>query len=126
MATNTYLAPSPVIPMFLNITAITNSYPCQLTTSTSNIYIIGQLVRFSVPSDYGMFQINGLTGQIVSVDPTNLIFNINIDTTQFDPFVTPTPGPFVPQPATLSPAGSRNIYNFTNSPFHSKNGSVGN
>ncbi len=123
MANNVYLAPSPVIPMFLNITAITNANPCQVTTNTANSYVIGQIVKFSVPFDYGMFQINGLSGQILSVDGTNLIFNIGINTTQFDTFTSPSG---LAQPATISPAGSRNIYNLNQVPFQSKNGGVGN
>lgn len=126
MSVNTFLPPSPVVPPFLIITAITNSNPCQVTVSTSNTYVANQLVRFFVPSDYGMSQINGVTGQIISVDVTNLIFLVNINTMQFDVFSLPSPGPFVPQPATLSPAGSRNLYNINQVPFHSLNGMVGN
>lgn len=123
MSSNVYLAPSPVIPMFLNITDITRANPCQVTTDTDNTYIVGQLVRFSVPFDYGMFQIDGLSGQILSVDVTNLIFKVSIDTTQFDTFTSPSG---LAQPATMSPAGSRNIYNTNIVPFHSENGGVGN
>jgi hypothetical protein len=33
---------------------------------------------------------------------------------------------FKEQPATVSPAGSRNLYNNTTEPFHSVNGGIGN
>lgn len=91
--------------------------------TTENNYVVDQLVYFSVPSTYGMFQINGLTGQILTVDGTNLIFTVSINSTDFDTFVTPSVGQ--EQPATMSPAGSRNIYNATTVPFHSK-GNFGN
>lgn len=123
MANNTYLPPSPMVPPFLNITAITNAVRSQVTVNTSNTYVVGQVVRFSVPYDYGMFQINGLSGQILSVNNTNLIFIVDVNTSNFDVFISPTG---LAQPATLSPSGVRNIYNFVQSPFHSLNGGVGN
>lgn len=123
MSSNTYLPPSPVVPMFLVISSITNSYTAVVTVITPNAYIPGQIIYFSVPFDYGMFQINGLTGQIIAVDSTNLILTTNVNTTEFDTFVLPTGGE---QPATVSPAGARNIYNTTTVPFHSLNGQVGN
>ena len=120
---NTYLPPSPVVPMFLVIEDITNAIRAQVTVSTPNSYVVGQLMYFSVPFDYGMFQINGLTGQILSVDITNLIFTLNIDTSFFDRFVNPPSG--IAKPATIAPAGARNIYNNTTVPFHSL-GNIGN
>lgn len=112
-----------MVPPFLNITAITNAVRSQVTVNTSNTYVVGQVVRFSVPYDYGMFQINGLSGQILSVNNTNLIFIVDVNTSNFDVFTSPTG---LAQPATLSPSGVRNIYNFVQSPFHSLNGGVGN
>ena len=120
---NIFLPPSPVIPAFLLISNITRANPCVVTVSTPNSYIAGQVVYFSVPFDYGMFQINGLSGQILVVDVTNLIFTININTLQFDTFVVPVGGE---QPASLAPSGARNEYNVTTVPFHSLNGQIGN
>lgn len=120
---NTYLVGSPVIPQFLLISSITQSQSMVVTVSTPNSYIVGQKVYFSVPFSYGMYQANGLTGQIISVDSTNLIFSMNINSSQFDSFVVPSSGE---QPATLSPQGSNNVYQYTTLPFHSLNGTVGN
>lgn len=128
MSANVYLPDSPVVPMFLIITSITNANMATVTVSTPNAYVPGQLVRFSVPPDYGMFQINGITAPIISVDPTNLIFNVQVNTSIFDVFTLPSSGS--PAPATISPAGSRNLTNFnanlTRVPFRSLNGQVGN
>ena len=124
MSVNIFLAPSPVAPHFLLITDITNAVNAQVTVSTTNLYVVGQLVHFFVPFDYGMEQIDSLTGKILTVDSTNLIFTVNINTTQFDVWVTPASGE--PAPASISPAGSRNIYNTTTVPFRSLDGSVGN
>jgi len=117
---NTYLPPSPVVPAHLLITAITNSNPMQITTTgyiPHNVYIPGQLVRLSVPYDYKMYQADGLTAQILAVNGS--VFSVSVNSLGFDPFVIPTQSTYTPAPASLSPAGSRNTYNFTTLPFHS-------
>lgn len=119
---NVYLPPSPVVPPFLVITNITRSLNAMVTVSTSNAYVPGQVVYFSVPFTYGMFQINTLSAKITGVDVTNLILTTNLNTSQFDAFVTPIAGE---QPATIAPSGANNIYNNTTVPFHSQ-GNFGN
>jgi hypothetical protein len=119
---NTYLPPSPVVPMFLNISSVTRSNPMVVTVSTANQYVQGQIARFSIPFGYGMFQLNGLSGEVLSVDLTNLVMSIASNSTNFDTFVIPTSGV---QPATMSPAGSHNLYNILEVPFHSE-GNFGN
>ena len=120
---NVYLPGSPVIPMYLLISSITKSNPMVVTVSTPNSYIPGQVAYFSIPFDYGMYQLNGQAIEIIDVDTTNLIFTMALDSTQFDPFVVPMSGE---QPATMAPQGARNVYNFLSLPFHSLNGMVGN
>lgn len=92
-----------------------------VTVTTANQYVVGQLCYLSVPASYGMIEADGLTGQIVSINGLDFILNIN--SLQFSPFVTPSSTQ--QQPASLCPAGSRNIYNFTTVPFHSE-GNFGN
>ncbi len=121
---NTYLPPSPVAPMFLIITDITNASQMVVTVSTANSYVVGQLAYFSIPFDYGMYQLNGLTGKVVAVDVTNLILTFDINSNLFDAFVTPPSSGEMP--ASLCSAGSRNLYNNTTVPFHSIDGQVGN
>lgn len=123
MSANTFLPPSPVVPQFLVIEDITTTSPMIITVTTDNDYVVGQLVHLSVPETYGMFQADQLTGTIIAVDDTNLIFTVDINATQFDTFVAPPN--FTEKPATIAPAGSRNIYNSTTVPFHSQ-GNVGN
>jgi hypothetical protein len=117
MSANTYLPGTPCAPLSLLISSITQTSPMSITVSTPNQYIVGQLVKLTVPSDYGMYQANGLTGQIIAVDPTNLIFTVNINAIQFSPFVIPSVN--AEMPASLASAGSRNTFNFTTLPFHS-------
>ena len=91
--------------------------PMTITVATPNNYIVGQLVTLTVPFDYGMYQANGLTAPIIDIDPTGLIFSVAIDATQFDPFVIPAM--YQPMPAQLTSAGARNVYDYTQLPFHS-------
>lgn len=126
IAQNTYLPPSPVVAMALNITNITQSYPMVITVTIGpnqiQSYVIGQLVALTVPPSYGMVQANGITCQILAIN--GLDFSVSVNSTNFDPFVLPASGK--EQPASLSSAGSRNLYNNTNVPFHSLNGMTGN
>lgn len=122
---DTYLPGTIQIPSSLTITAMTNSYPMTVTTSTNvkteaNTYIPGQLVILSVPVTYGMYQANGLTGKILAT-VSNQMF-LDIDSRLFDAFSVPAAGSL--QPAMLAPAGARNlqISNSTNQvPFQSLN-----
>ena len=124
-----YLPGVIAIPSSMNITAITNSFPMVVTVEVNpvteaNTYIPGQLVRLTVPISYGMFQANGLVGEILSVN--GLDFTLNINSRGFDTFVVPSAS--AEQPASLAPAGSRNLAfsNTTNQvPFQSLN-NIGN
>lgn len=130
MSANTFLPPSPVAPKFLLISNITQANPMVVTVTTDNEYVIDQLAYFSIPFDYGMFQLDGLTGKVINVDSTNLVLTFNINSTQFDAFTTPSAGVKKERPASLSPAGSRNLTNFNTNirivPFHSIDGQIGN
>jgi hypothetical protein len=128
---NQYLPSVIQIPSSLTITAITQSTPMIITiaigtpTTEANTYIVGMAVRLFVPNTYGMFQANNLIGTITSISGSN--FTLNLDSSQFDPFVVPSGN--VTQPATIAPAGSRN-YQYTNGsnlavPFQSLN-NIGN
>lgn len=106
---NVYLPGTIQIPSSMVITAITKTFPAVVTVSVnditeSNTYIAGQLVKLNVPYSYGMFQANGLVGQIVAVSGNDI--SVDIDARNFDTFVVPsTP----PTPASIAPAGSRNL-----------------
>lgn len=108
---NTYLPPVVVIPGALLITAINRNYPMAVsfTNTSANTYIPGMLVKLFIPPSYGMRQADGLIGEILSIDNVSYIFYLNINSTYFDAFSIPTPGPFVEMPASMSPAGSRNL-----------------
>ena len=107
---NQYLPGTIQIPSSLLIVAITQSFPMIVTctvnpVTASNTYIAGQLVILNIPYSYGMFQANQLVGQIILVNGLN--FSLDIDSTLFDAFVIPPPTAEIP--ASLAPAGSRNL-----------------
>ncbi len=89
------------------ITAITNSFPALVTTSFANGYLTGAYVRLNIPKGYGMQQGNQLTGYITVINPTQ--FNIDIDTTKFDPFVVPIVLPFSLQSAQVTAIGELSV-----------------
>lgn len=124
MSGPTITPPSPVTPGMLLILAISNSIQMIVTVINSiyNTYVIGQLVCLTVPPAYGMFQANELTTQILAINGTN--FTLNVNSLNFDTFVIPS-GVRISQPASLAPAGSRNLDNDTD-PFQSLNGNIGN
>lgn len=95
------------------------------STTEANTYIVGMAVKLNIPQTYGMWQANNRVGTITAIN--GMEFTLNIDSSQFDPFVVPSGN--VLQPATISPAGSRN-YQYTNGsslnvPFQSFN-NIGN
>ena len=104
---NWFLPPSPVIPGALLISNITTTNPMVITVVDSiyNTYLVGQLVHLTVPETYGMSQADQLTGQIVAIN--GLDFYVNIDATGFNAFILPPV--YQTRPASLSPAGSRNL-----------------
>lgn len=127
---NQYLPPVIQIPSSLLITNITQSSPMLVTvsignsTTEANTYIPGMAVRLFVPTTYGMYQANNLVGTIIGISGSD--FALNIDSSLFDTFVIPADNTVTP--ASLSPAGSRNLQ-YDNStdlvPFQSLN-NIGN
>lgn len=78
-------------PAVRTITAITKSPRALVTTSFDHGYISGTIVRIIVPNNFGMTQINNLSGTIQVTSPTQ--FEIDIDTQLFDDFVVPSYNP---------------------------------
>lgn len=121
-----------VDPEFLYITEITKASSAVVRTSVdpSAYYVVGMKIHFSVPSSFGMTEINGLTGTITAVSATNYTLTVDIDSTAFTTFAFPasTSSPTARLFATLAPAGAKTSfdpvtlvqtgYDFTKQPFH--------
>lgn len=99
-----------VEPSFLFVTAISQATQAVVTTSIdpSAWYVVGMKLRFSVPSSFGMTEIDGLTGKIVAVDSANYQVTVDIDSSAFTAFAFPasTSSPTAPLFATVAPAGA--------------------
>lgn len=133
---STYAA---VDPEYMYITNISVALQAVVSTSVdpSNYYVVGQKIHFSVPSSFGMTQINQLTATIVAVNAVSATSNIgaynltvDLDTSAFTAFAFPasTLSPTTTLFATLAPAGAQTSfdpvtgvqtgYNFSKQPFH--------
>lgn len=128
-----------VDPETLFITNISQATQAVVSTSVdpSAYYVVGMKIHFSVPSSFGMSQMNQLTGTIVAVNAVSATSNIgaynvtvDIDSSAFTAFAFPasTSSPTAPLFATFSPAGAQTSfnpitlvqtgYNFVQQPFH--------
>lgn len=87
------------------VTNITNAFPAVVTTSFAHGYLDGLIVRLIVPNGYGMEEANGLFGAIIVTGLTT--FTIDIDTTQFNVYVTPS-APYNEQFSQCIPFGEIN------------------
>lgn len=115
--TNVAIAPQFYAPSYFQITNVSQSPNAQVTV-VSNFgrtlnFVVGQEVSFVIPSKYQMYQLDGLTGVVVTlVDANN--FTVNIDTTAFTAF---DPAPLNErQIAQVIPSGTYNTGNIIPNP----------
>lgn len=104
-----------VEPQFLFITGISKATQAVVTCSVdpSVYYVVGMKVHFSVPSGFGMYEMNNLTGTIVSTSSAAYTMTVDIDSSSFSTFAFPTSALASTTQAfpTLAPAGSSTKYN---------------
>jgi hypothetical protein len=105
-----YCDPNPAFkPAMRLIAAITNGYPAEVTTTFAHGYISGNIVRLIIPIPCQMIEANQLSGTITVTGLTTFI--IDIDTTNFTPFIAPvlpTPNPHDNTCALVVPIGEIN------------------
>jgi hypothetical protein len=128
-----------VDPEYLYITNISQATNAVISTSVdpSNYYVVGNKIHLSVPSSFGMTQMNNVTATILAINAVSATanigaYNITVDTNSsaFSAFVWPasSTSPTSALFATLSPAGSSTQFNpltlvqtgyeFQKTPFH--------
>lgn len=90
-------------PKSRTITKITQAVQAVVTTSVDHNYAVGDACRFTVPAAFGMTEINGLTGNVVTI--TQHTFTVDIDTTAFTAFTFPLTGATPFTPAVVVPYG---------------------
>lgn len=71
------------------ISGVTRGATTVITTSVANNYVIGQQVRLLFPRLYGCFQLNGLSGYVISLPSTTQV-QVAINSSLVDAFV-PSP-----------------------------------
>jgi hypothetical protein len=86
------------------IESITNSYPMVVTTVRNHGYIAGMMVRFLIPSSFGMVELNGLNAQVLALTDDTL--SIDIDSTNFSSFSYPSPLPSAYTVPSIIPTSS--------------------
>lgn len=80
-------------PSFRYIANITQAAQAVVTVTVPSLYKVGQTISFVIPNEeYGMIELNGLSGTVVAVNDTlaTQTVTVDIDTTTFTPFVFPT------------------------------------
>lgn len=82
------LYPDLYIPNFKYITSITRATNAVVTTSTPHSYVVGEVVRFAVPTLFGMTQMDGLAGTVTAVTSTTITLDIN--SSSFTAFAFPS------------------------------------
>lgn len=121
-----------VDPEMLYITEITKATQAVVRTSVdpSPYYVVGNKIHFSIPSSFGMVEMNQLTGTIVAISAANYTMTVDIDSSAFTTFAFPasSASPTAQLFATLAPAGSQTSYfpltqtqwgyEFQKTPFH--------
>lgn len=95
-------------PTIVDVEDVTQDEEALVTTADDTTFVVGQQVQFFIPPQWGMRQLNGLKGYVTSI-PQPDQFTVNIDTSLFDAFVTPTPPAFVViDPAQVAGIGDAN------------------
>lgn len=100
--------PTPTFqPAMRLIAAITNSFPCVVTTTFDNQYISGTIVRLDIPRACGMQQADQFVGPLTVIDSLN--FSLPLNTIDFGPFSVPTGlGPHINTCAQVVPIAENN------------------
>lgn len=121
-----------VDPEYLFVTEITKASQAvvRFSVDPTAFYAVGMKLRFSIPSSFGMTEMNGLTGTIVALSSANYTATVDIDSTSFTTFAFPltTSSPTAALFATAAPAGAKTAfdpvslvqtgYDFSKQPFH--------
>lgn len=87
------------------VTAITQAASAVVTLSVTHGYVVGEKIQFWVDPVYGMYQINGLIGEITAINTTTNTVTVNIDTQAFTAFAWPAAADYPFTFAQVVPVG---------------------
>lgn len=77
-------------PYLCDITAVTNSYPSTITFLQDHGFKLGEFISLRSSTPYGMVEINN--AQVKVLSSTSNTVTVDLDTTNFTPFVYPPIG----------------------------------
>ncbi len=87
------------------IDSITNAFPMVVTTIEDHGYVLGMEVRFLIPSQFGMQELNKVDAvQVIGITANTL--SINLDSRQFTSFQYPGSLPTAYTPPSVIPNNS--------------------
>lgn len=116
----------PIAPQFYYVTKITQATNGVITTSQIHDYVVGQLLKMTIPSGFGMQELDQVTVEVIAV--SDYTFTISANTSGFSAFAFPASSlsPDISF-ASVAPVGQRTQYdpitdvttgyNFTTIPF---------
>lgn len=87
------------------ITKVTTGTTTTIVFSVTHGYVAGMKLQFLVPVEYGMTQLNGLVGKILSVNTATNAVTVDIDSSAFTAFSFPTALAYPFNFAQASPVG---------------------
>jgi hypothetical protein len=101
--------PQIYIPYVCNIESVAQQDKLTLiTTEIDHTFVVGSLVKFQVPPQYGMRELSDLKAYVISVPAPDQVL-LNLNTTGFTPFSIPIVDPLIVlDPAQIIPAGDAN------------------
>lgn len=85
---NPPIKPQDYKPSRFVISAISQGLTTTITTSEDHNYVVGQQIRFIIPPDYGMRELDKKQGIIIFI-PSSTQFVIQLDTRGFNSFLNP-------------------------------------
>lgn len=89
------------------ITGVTTGSTTEVQLSVTHDFVVGSYVTFSVSSDYGMTQLNGVTAQVTAVNTTTNTITVDVNSSSFTAFSFPSSATAAAgvTPAHVVPAG---------------------
>lgn len=91
------------VPRYEFITAITNEQYAVVTFEDEHDFSNGEIIGLRISTPYGMVQANNKEVKVLSHDAMSV--TIDLDTTDFTPFIYPVPGLNTPPIAVPSASG---------------------
>ena len=86
------------------ILSITNANPMVVTTVNDHHYVVGMMVKFLIPIQFGMTELNAINAQVIGM--TNNTLTINLDSTNYGVFAYPSPLPSAYTSPSVIPSSS--------------------